>query len=61
MSVFRPQLICLFLCAILEQEIVAAPTTHTIKLKHVKEGAFHTPGTLFCIAHFFLPLQALES
>lgn len=37
-------------------------TAHTIKLDARKrERVFHTLGTLFCTAHLFLPLQALES
>lgn len=61
MSVLHPWLICSFYCDIVEQETLSCLEPIQLNLMHVKERACHTPGTLFCITHFFLPLQALES
>lgn len=61
MSVFHPRLICSFYCAIVEQETSPCLQPIQLNLMHLKERAFHTPGTLFCTAHLFLPLQARES
>lgn len=61
MSVFHPWLIYSFYCAIVEQETSPCLQPIQLNLMHLKERAFHTPGTLFCTAHLFLPLQARES
>lgn len=45
MAVFHPRLICSFYCAIVEPETSPCLQPIQLNLMHVKERAFHTPGT----------------